>query len=227
MTDTRDFSFGTHAHQFDDHLESSVPGYRDLCKCIVGIAPRFVCSGSNVYDLGCSTGRTVRSMHDELVERRSDVHFYGVDIEPNFSTHWSDLTTPDLFYVNADAREIVTENASLVISLFTVQFFRTGDKMPMLKKIHAGLIDGGCFLIAEKILAETGRLQDALTFPYYDFKQSNGITADEILSKERSLRGHMTLWTETEIETSLRACGFRDIQRIWGRFPFFCWLALK
>lgn len=227
MTDIRDFSFSDHALQFDTHIGSSIPGYQDLRALSVDVAPRFICAGSNVYDIGCSTGTHLRSIHDKLAGRRSGVHFHGVDIEPSFTELWSDLMTPTLTYTHADARELDIKCASFVLSLFTIQFLSSANKLPMLTRIHEGLIDGGCFLIAEKVLAKSGRMQDALSFPYYDFKQSNGFTADEILAKERSLRGQMTLWTETEMETTLCRCGFKDVQRVWGRFPFFCWLALK
>ena len=43
-------------------------------------------------------------------------------------------------------------------------------------------------IIAEKVFASTARLQDALTFPYYDFKLVNGFTAQDILDKERYRR---------------------------------------
>jgi tRNA (cmo5U34)-methyltransferase len=227
MTDIQDFSFSDHAPQFDNHIGLSIPGYQDLREIAVDVAPRFVCAGSNVYDIGCSTGTHLRSIHDKLVGRRSDVHFHGVDIEPSFTELWSDLMTPALTYTRADALEVKIQSASLVLSFFTIQFLRSADKLTMMKRIHEGLIDGGCLLIAEKVLARSGRMQDALSFPYYDFKQSNGFTADEILTKERSLRGQMTLWTETEMETALSRSGFKDVQRVWGYFPFFCWLALK
>jgi tRNA (cmo5U34)-methyltransferase len=227
MTDIQDFSFSDHATHFDNHIGLSIPGYQDLREIAVDVAPRFICARSNVYDIGCSTGTHLRSIHDRLVGRRSGVNFHGVDIEPSFAELWSDLTTPTLTYTHADARALDIKCASFVLSLFTIQFLGSADKLPMLKRIHEGLIDGGCLLIAEKVLAQSGRMQDALSFPYYDFKQSNGFTADEILTKERSLRGQMTLWTETEAETHLQRCGFQDVQRVWGHFPFFCWLALK
>jgi tRNA (cmo5U34)-methyltransferase len=227
MTDIRDFSFGDHALRFDSHIGSSIPGYQGLRALAVEIAPRFISADSNVYDIGCSTGTHLRSIHEKLAGRRAGVRFHGVDIEPGFTERWSDLMTPTLTYTRADALKVEIQSASFVLSLFTVQFLRSADKLPMMKKLHGGLLDGGCLLIAEKVLAKSGRMQDALSFPYYDFKQSKGFSADEILAKERSLRGQMTLWTEAETETYLQSCGFQDVQRVWGHFPFFCWLALK
>lgn len=227
MTEAHDFSFHDHAGHFDNHIGLSIPGYRNLRSIAVEIAPRFVSKGTNVYDIGCSTGTHLRSIYEKIRDRRSDVHLHGLDIEPSFKMHWDALRDSNLNYSISDARRANIKRASLVLSMFTVQFLPPGDKLPLLKRVHDGLIDGGCLLIAEKVLAGTGRMQDALSFPYYDYKQGNGFTADEILSKERSLRGQMTLWTETEVERNLQRCGFTDIQCVWGHFPFFCWLALK
>ena len=115
---------------------------------------------------------------------------------------------------------------SYVTSLFTLQFIPEPDKLPVLERIHAGLRPGGALLIAEKELASSARLQDVLTFPYYDFKRKS-FRADEILDKERSLRGQMTLWSEEELRSHLAEVGFKEMEPIWDRFPFIAFLALK
>jgi tRNA (cmo5U34)-methyltransferase len=86
---------------------------------------------------------------------------------------------------------------------------------------------GGAVIIAEKVLATNSRFQDALTFPYYDGKLQNGFSPQEILDKERSLRGQMTLWTEAELKAALCESGFREVQLIWANFPFVALLAVK
>lgn len=227
MTRARDFSFGKHAATFGSHITLSIPDYTGACGLPPQLASRFIAANTNVYDIGCSTGEVLRSVYDAFSGRRTGVTFHGVDIEPEFDGQWRKLQAPNLIYSVGDIRQIEIERASLVMSMFTVQFIPVSDKVPLLKRIHAGMIDGGCLLIAEKVLAETGRMQDALTFPYYDFKRANGFSAEEILDKERSLRGQMTLWTKSEAERTLRKSGFTDVQAIWAHFPFVCWLAFK
>jgi tRNA (cmo5U34)-methyltransferase len=101
------------------------------------------------------------------------------------------------------------------------------DKLPLLSRIYAGLVEGGALIIAEKTLAETARLQDALTFPYYDYKLERGFTSEHILDKERSLRGQMTLWTEAELKAALSHVGFCEVEPIWRNLMFVGLLALK
>jgi tRNA (cmo5U34)-methyltransferase len=100
------------------------------------------------------------------------------------------------------------------------------DKNTVLKNLAKSLVDGGALLIAEKVLASSARLQDTLTFQYYDFKLRS-FNEREVLEKERRLRGMMTLWTEQELRSGLLSAGFREVEPIWGDFPFLAFLALK
>jgi tRNA (cmo5U34)-methyltransferase len=225
----KDFSFGDHAPGFDSHIRASIPGYKDgLLPVCVGLSRRFVQSDTKVIDVGCSTGHLLASIQKSNSASRASVQHVGLDCEAKFGEHWKRQTARNLEFRVCDARTYEGfENVSLALSLFTIQFIRSVDKLPLLSRIHAGLVDGGALIIAEKTLAETARLQDALTFPYYDFKLERGFTPEQILDKERSLRGQMTLWTETELRAALNRVGFREIEPIWRSFMFVGLLALK
>src|SRR6185503_17391486 len=55
-----DFHFGEKvASVFDDMLERSVPFYAEIQRMIAEMASDFAVTGTNVYDLGCSTGTTL------------------------------------------------------------------------------------------------------------------------------------------------------------------------
>jgi tRNA (cmo5U34)-methyltransferase len=71
-----DFSFNTETAQvFEDMLDRSVPGYREIQRMICELASDFAVDGTNVYDLGCSTGTTISNL-DGLPQQ---VRFVGVD----------------------------------------------------------------------------------------------------------------------------------------------------
>lgn len=223
----RDFSFGDHAPNFDFHIRSSIPGYKELVRTCIQLSPRFVQAGTTVIDIGCSTGHLLAAVRKINRVARPDVDYLGIDCEPGFSPYWDRRRAKNLRGEVGDARSYPFRNVSLAYSLFTVQFIRPADKLQLLSRIHEGLVDGGALIIAEKTLAETARLQDAVTFPYYDYKRERGFSPEQILDKERSLRGQMTLWTETELRSALCQAGFREINLFWSRLMFVGLLALK
>ena len=131
--------------------------------------------------------------------------------------HWERLRARNLRYEVADARTYQGyDDLSLVLSVLTIQFIRPLDKLPLLQRIYDGMVEGGAMIIAEKTLAVSARLQDALAFPYYDYKLRQGFSEKDILDKERSLRGKMTLWTEAELKLALLQVGFREMNRSGG-----------
>jgi tRNA (cmo5U34)-methyltransferase len=225
----KDFSFGDHALGFDSHIRSSIPSYKDgLLPTCIGLSRRFVQLDTKVIDVGCSTGHLLASIRKVNSASRTGVKYVGIDCEANFAQHWKRPRAKNIDFQACDARTYEGfKNVSLALSLFTVQFIRSADKLPLLNRIHAGLVEGGALIIAEKTLAETARLQDALTFPYYDYKLEMGFTPEHILDKERSLRGQMTLWTEAELKAARIQVGFREINPIWRNLMFVGMLALR
>ena len=224
---TKDFSFGEHASTFDHHIRSSIPGYKELLEKFVRLSRRFVQPNTHVYDIGCSTGRLLASIRQENRASRQQVRYVGIDCEPRFEAHWIRRRARDLDFRIGDVRNWAYERSSLVTSVFTVQFVPPMNKRELLKRIYDCLVEGGALMIAEKTLAETARLQDALTFPYYDHKLRAGFTPEQVLLKERSLRGQMTLLSEAELREALKQAGFREIERVWGEAPFAGFVALK
>jgi tRNA (cmo5U34)-methyltransferase len=223
----KDFSFREHAATFDRHIKDSIPGYANLVKRIIRDSRRFIQPHTNVYDLGCSTGRTLAKVSRANRTSRDGVTYIGVDCEPGFEPLWLRRLGTDLRLRIGDARTCSLDNASLVISQFTVQFIPPMYKRGLLRRIYENLVEGGALMIAEKTLADTARLQDVMTFSYYDHKLERGFTAEQIIEKERQLRGQMTCMSEAELREALRQAGFTETERVWGEAPFAGFLALK
>ncbi len=77
MKDVADFHFGEKvASVFDDMLDRSVPFHREIQRMIGEMAGDFAVSGTNLYDLGCSTGTTMLHL-DKCVPPQ--MRFIGVD----------------------------------------------------------------------------------------------------------------------------------------------------
>jgi tRNA (cmo5U34)-methyltransferase len=216
----KEFSFADYAPKFDSHIRASIPGYMELVRDCVNLSPRYVQPGTTVMDLGCSTGHLLAAVRRINQAARPDVDYVGIDCEPGFMPYWDGRRAKNLRCEVADARTYRLSNVSLSYSQFTMQFIRPVDKMALLKRIHDGIVEGGALIIAEKTLAETPRLQDALNSSYYDFKRRQGFSPEQILDKERSLRRLMTPWTEAELRmawlTSQRLPPRKSVQLALG-----------
>ncbi|PKN45509.1 MAG: hypothetical protein CVU58_08445, partial [Deltaproteobacteria bacterium HGW-Deltaproteobacteria-16] len=123
-----DFSFDAKtAAVFDDMLVRSVPFYLEVQRMVSELARDFAVPGTNVYDLGCSTGTTLIQLDQDLPE---GVRLVGCDsseemlrkagekIEEHGMRHEYALACQDL------NREVEVENASVVIMNLTLQFVR-------------------------------------------------------------------------------------------------------
>ena len=128
---------------------------------------------------------------------------------------------------NRDIQTYPLSGVSLACSVFTLQFVPEQHKLPLIQRIYHGLLPGGALIIAEKTIAATALLQDALSFPYYDNKLRRGFDAQHVLDKERSLRGVMTCWTLEDLINRLRRIGFGEVQVVWADYLFAGLVAVK
>jgi tRNA (cmo5U34)-methyltransferase len=229
MTNDADFSFAKYAADFDRHISSSIRGYGDLRDDCVSLSQYFIQKDSNVLDVGCSSGEFLRSVRDRNQKRFASVKYTGLDVEGEFKDQWRDRRARNLTFKKVDARTYGGyENLSLAFSLFTLQFLPEKDRLPLVTKIYEGLNEGGAFILSEKVHAKNAKIQEMLTFTYYDFKR-RAFSPQEILNKERSIRSQMHLWSEYKLFEMLRAAGFvaSNMQLFWRNHLFIGILAWK
>lgn len=209
------FSFET-IQDFDSHILKSIPDYDKLINLVLNISEYFLLSDSNVYDIGCSTGKLLKSIHtdkkinrigidysENLLPKSNDIRFLNIDLNKPFS-----------FY-----------NASIIYSIFTMQFIEKRNRVGLIESIYNGMLDGGIFIIAEKVYSEYPIMQDINTFLYYDFKKHN-FTNDEILNKEKDLRSIMRLNTSKENDSLLKS-KFRAVEIFWKHLNFEAKVCIK
>ena len=229
MEKAAEFSFATYADEFESHIAQSIRGYDNLREDCVALSQYFVQKGSTVLDIGCSSGELLRMVRDKNQKRCASVKYVGLDIEEGFKDQWFAKRARNLSFKKADAHaHDGYNNLSVVFSLFTLQFLPERDRLPLVKKIYKGLNEGGAFVLAEKVHAKNAKIQEMLTFIYYDFK-GKSFTPQEILNKERAIRDQMHPWSEYKIFEMLRAAGFvaSNTQLFWRNHLFIAVLAWK
>ena len=225
-----DFSFNAEtAEVFEDMLDRSVPGYREIQRMICELASDFAVDGTNVYDLGCSTGTTIRNL-DAIPQQ---VRLVGVDSsqamldKASHAFSASALRHPySLVCRNLNEGAQVAE-ASVVVMSLTLQFVRPLHRERVLRDIHGGLHDDGCLILVEKVLGEESLLNRLFIQHYHEFKQRNGYSEIEIARKREALENVLLPYRLKENEEMLRQVGFRGVDVFFKWYNFAGVLALK
>lgn len=229
-----DFTFAHREEGFDKHIDYSIRGYSDLLDDVIGLSRYFVEDETAVVDIGCSTGKMTQRMLEENKDHSCDAEYVGVEIAEGF---FEDLQKREkhiekiypwatVDFVQEDIRDFDFYNCSLVTSIFTLQFMPHRDREDVINRIYNGLNKGGAFIFAEKTICENPKLQDMLTFNYYDFKRKNFSTED-IMDKERTLRHMLKPNTWKEIEIMIKDAGFSNLQPFWRNQMFVGAIAVK
>jgi len=215
------FSFST-IQNFDDHILNSIQGYKILDNNIFRLAEYFLEDYTNCYDIGCSTGRQLKKIKEGYNKK---VKYIGIDKEINFSKDF--VNSNNLQFLQVDLEEdFVFTNASLILSTFTLQFVKQNKRQEILNNIYKGLNKGGAFIWSEKVFSEHSKIQDILTFQYYDFKQES-FEPNQILSKEKDLRSIMKPLTLKENKEMLEKAGFKVFDVFFQNYNFLSILAIK
>jgi tRNA (cmo5U34)-methyltransferase len=167
---------------FDSHIHLSIPNYDWLVNEIIQYSKYFIDDNTNVYDIGCSTGKMLEAI------RTPSAQFYGVD-----NSKLLPQSTGNLHFENRDLNTYDSfMNASFVTSVFTLQFLPRNTAMGIINKVNKSLNHRGAFIVCEKVYATSAMLQDIINSKYYEFKEQS-FKVNEILIKERQLRESMKL----------------------------------
>lgn len=226
-----DFKFGENVAQvFDDMVNRSVPFYGEIQRMMAELAADHAREGTDVYDLGCSTGATMIGMNT-LVDK--DIRFIGIDdsqemldkcksklMQLGFSRPY-ELRCADL------GRDVSITNASVVVLCLTLQFVRPIYRDQVLKNIYAGLNPGGVLILVEKILAEESQFNRDFIDYYYDYKRRNNYSEMEISQKREALENVLVPYKLSENITLLRDRGFAHCEVFFKWYNFAGIIALK
>ena len=227
----RDFDFGAEtAAVFDDMLVRSVPFYIETQRIIAELAADFVQPGTNVYDLGCSTGTTFIALDNAVAP---DARFIGIDSSDEMLVKAKEKLTEQQLERPyelrcADFNEgVVIENASLVIMNLTLQFVRPLYRDNLIRQIARGLNPNGAMILVEKVLGNASDLNRLFIKNYYEFKKRNGYSELEISQKREALENVLIPYRTRENEEMLLRNGFRECEIFLKWYNFCGYVAVK
>jgi tRNA (cmo5U34)-methyltransferase len=215
---------------FDDMVTRSVPFYVEIQRMISELAGEYAVKNSFIYDLGCSTGTTLVNMNATVP---TEIKFIGIDDSNEMLEQCSENLKRNGFKREFDLkwgnlnRGVEIKDASVVILCLTLQFIRPLHRLKLLREIRNGLIDGGCLILVEKILAEESILNRNFIKYYYDFKKGNHYSEMEIAQKREALENVLIPYKLTEDQELLLEAGFSHTEVFFKWYNFAGIIALK
>ena len=231
IVNAADFKFGKKvATVFDDMVNRSVPFYQEIQRMVSEIAADHAQPGTDVYDLGCSTGTTMIYM-DQMVDPA--IRFVGVDDSKEMLDK-CDLKLKEIGFArpyhleHADLNgEVNVSNASVTVLCLTLQFIRPLYRERILKRICDGLVPGGILILVEKILAEESRYNRDFIKYYYNMKRRHHYSEMEISQKREALENVLIPYKSSENMLLLKEAGFGHCEVFFKWYNFTGYIAQK
>ena len=219
-----DFKFDKEvASVFDDMLDRSVPFYSEMQRMAIEITEKFAIEGSNIYDLGCSTGATMMNILNK--NNLEKVKVIGLDSSNNMielakKKLKENYKGNNYEFVLADLNKPVDiEKASVVIMILTLQFVRPLQREILIKNIYNNLLNNGCLIIIEKVLSTDSLLNRLFIDWYYKFKKSKGYSELEIAQKREALE-NVLIPLRIDEDVELLRNGFSIIDTFFKWYNF-------
>lgn len=226
-----DFAFNEEvAGVFDDMVSRSVPSYVEIQRLLVELGTYFATPGSNIYDLGCSTGTTLALLHNSLT---IDAHLCGLDASEDMLQKCRDKLETlglrdaiELQCGNLD-EAVKIENASVVILMLTLMFVRPLNREKLIAGIYSGLNENGCLLVVEKVLGDGSLFNRLFIERYYAFKRRMGYSELEISQKREALENILIPYRLQENRDLFLGAGFREVEVFFKWYNFAGFVAVK
>jgi SAM-dependent methyltransferase/precorrin-6B methylase 2 len=191
------------ASRFQDEAVCHIPDYvRVITMSLDIVKLNFKDTNVRIIDVGSALGYTV----DKFLTA-GYVNTVGLEISASMikqSLHKDKIILSDTFPDSV---------FDVVLANWTLHFIL--ERKEYIKKIFNQLSENGILVLSDKMTQSYSTKE-----MYYAWKESNGISKEEILSKERKLLGVLETKSLDWYIEILRDIGFKDIECVNGRFNF-------
>jgi tRNA (cmo5U34)-methyltransferase len=210
---------------FDNMVERSVPFYSHLLKIIALLSREFYTSGTNIIDLGCSTGNIIK----ELEYLEFDFKYKGVDssLEMIKKARSNYKEKINLEFLHKDLISYDFPVSSVSIANLTLQFISPEDRQMILKKVYTSLQRGGAFIMVEKVIEEQEEDIELFRKVHHQFKEEQGYSKLEIANKRDALLNVLTPLTLNQNKNLIYESGFSRCSVFFKWFNFTGFIAFK
>ncbi len=219
------------ARVFDDMVSRSVPFYSEVLRMSAELAHTFYQPGTQIYDLGCSTGALLPLLETQFGD---DGFIYtGLDSSADMIEQASircpriNSGATDAKFEVADITATDFQPASVIVSNYTFQFLKPLARQAVLRKIFSALTPGGCLIVSEKCLEDAADMSRVYADLYHALKARNGYSTLEIAEKRDALENVLIPFRVSENAEMLRDAGFNPVSIFFKYYNFTSFIALK
>ena len=225
---------------FENMLQRSIPQYEVMRNAVANLAYDVIVNADvvkasyNILDIGCSDGLMIETLLKKFSDYSGDGHFLGVDVsEPMLlkAKHrlLEDVISHKVKIEYCDLREDFPKTIyDVVTSILTLQFTPIEHRQSIIQQIFDCLCGkNGCFIMVEKVLGNTDKLNKLFVKNYYDKKLESGYSQEQIERKRLSLEGVLVPVTNDWNIDLLKQAGFRHVDVFWRWMNFVGYIAIK
>jgi len=218
------------ADVFEDMINRSVPGYRNIISGIGVLARQHAQANSVCYDLGCSLGASTLAMR-QCIDKEGVQIMAADNSEAMVKRCQENIQKQSgiipVAVVCDDVQNIKLKNASVVILNFVLQFVPLEKRETLLKNIYEGMNKEAILILSEKISFDDTQEQSFLIDMHHAFKKLYGYSDLEISQKRTALENVLIPETLETHNKRLQKVGFSKISKWFQCFNFISMVAVK
>ena len=214
---------------FDKHIQKSVPMYEECRNLFLFLTDFFLQENSKIFDLGSSTGTFLKMVSSRHDLKSKKIKCIGMDSVKEMIKYAkiNIKGRENVVFKNCNILKQNFKNSCIISSFYTIQFISPSKRQFLIDKIYKDLNWGGAFFMVEKVRGPDARFQDIFNQFYIDYKISKGYSANEIISKSRSLKSVLEPFSTKGNLDMLKRSGFKDILTVFKYGNFEGFLAIK
>lgn len=217
-------------NSFDDMLSRSIPQYEVMRQAVFELGQKYIQRGKYINDLGASRGEAIAP----FVDKFGAGNYYSlVEISRPMldvlEERFKGLKSAGYVYINhTDLRKDYPPFPScLTLCVLTLQFTPIEYRQNILQTAYDYTLPGGAFILVEKVLGNSAKMDKNIVDIYYDLKKKNGYTEEQIQRKRMSLEGVLVPVTAKWNEELLHNAGFSQVECFWRWMNFAAWIGVK
>ena len=222
------WNFEDISEDFDEHVRRSVPLYDEGHELVCQVSDFFLPeTDAVVLELGTSTGALAERFLRHNAGRKS-LKYVGLDrVGSMLDEARRRCQDGRAEFVEDDLLTWDFPKSSMIISYYSIQFVHPRFRQEVFNRIYEALEWGGAFLLFEKVRAPDARFQDMAAQIYHEYKLRQGFSEEEILNKQRSLKGVLEPFSTQGNLDLLERAGFVDVMTVMKWVCFQGFLAIK